>query len=390
MTTTIIRGRRILLGGSPMQASYIAAATLIITLSCWFFSQTAAAAPAPTSEAIATPAHVSDSSPASTSAPTPVSAPTPAAGTLDVFTAPSLKRTGKPMFPTSEVGTGREGWVVLSAMVDATGRPYAVTVADSTGNPKFERSAQRWMESQTFEPARLRGVAVDGAYWFKLIFKSDYDNGALPGFAKAYRAAHDAIGSGDRARADAALQSMKIQTLYEDALYNLCQFLYFKTWGTGEQQLNALKAAIAHEKRDRYLPRDTFRVALREMFVLQVSTADYAGALETYEKLDNDTKLKPALVKAVGDILKLAADQRAFSVAGEIDRRSTWYIRLLKRRFTVDVLSGKLAEIKVRCDRKYVFFRYQPDLQYTITDGFGKCELELIGDPGTTFKLLQS
>ena len=370
MTTMSIRAQTIQPASSLRKASRIAAQTLIIALGCCCFGQQAA--------------------PATASAPTPVAESTPATAALDVFTAPSLKRTGKPVFPLSEVGTGREGWVVLSTMVDATGKPYAVTVVDSTGNTKFERSAQRWMESQTFEPATSRGAPIDAAYRYKLIFKSDYDASAAHSFATAYRTAHAAIGSGDRAGADVALQGMKIQTLYEDALYNLCQFLYFQKWGTGEQQLKALNAAIAHEKQDRYLPKDVFRGAVRAMFALQVSTADYAGALETYDKLDANTKLKPAVVKAMAGIRKLATDKRAFSVAGEIDRRGTWYITLLKRHFTADVLTGKLAEIKLRCDRKYVFFRYESALQYSISDGFGRCQLELIGDPGTTFKLQQS
>jgi hypothetical protein len=43
----------------------------------------------------------------------------------------------------------------------------------------------------------------------------------------------------------------------------------------------------------------------------------------------------------------------------------------------------------LRCDRQYVSFAYDPALYYRI-DQHGNCRLQLIGEPGTRFELIQS
>ena len=63
---------------------------------------------------------------------------------------------------------------------------------------------------------------------------------------------------------------------------------------------------------------------------------------------------------------------------------------MLKRRFRVQVASGRLSEIKLRCERNYLFFPYNPELEYKVEARSGRCSIELVGDPGTKFQLIQS
>jgi hypothetical protein len=76
-------------------------------------------------------------------------------------------------------------------------------------------------------------------------------------------------------------------------------------------------------------------------------------------------------------------------VPGEIITGTSWNYELLKRRFQIEVASGKVAEIKLRCDRQYVFFQFDPKLQYTIGGNDRSCSMEVVGDPGTKFRLTQ-
>lgn len=50
---------------------------------------------------------------------------------------------------------------------------------------------------------------------------------------------------------------------------------------------------------------------------------------------------------------------------------------------------GEMAEIKLRCDKKYVFFHYYPEISYRTPQEYGDCQMELVGNPGTRFNLIQ-
>ncbi len=161
----------------------------------------------------------------------------------------------------------------MNMMVDKTGKPYAITVVNSAGSPEFEAPAKRWMTNQTFKPAKLNGVAVETTNNFKVIFSLGGGDGAFSAFRKGYKTVREAVNNDDRAAAEAtlkSLKSLKVQTLYEDAFYNLIRYYFLHRWGTKEEQLQAITAAIAHETTGRYLPRNAFRAAVRAQFLLQV------------------------------------------------------------------------------------------------------------------------
>jgi TonB family protein len=200
-------------------------------------------------------------------------------------------------------------------MVDPQGKPYEITVIESTGNKALEKAAVEAAEDWEFEPATLNGTPIDAGHTMKVGFVLTGASGASPAFVKAYGAFNRALVSQDRARTDAAMAKLKVENLYEDAYYGLAQYQYERQWGTKAQQCAALKRAIASEERANFLPPDTFRAALT---------------------------------------------------------------------------SGRIAEIKLRCAKKYVFFKYDPQVQYTIAPEYGACGMELVGDPGTQFTLTQS
>ena len=86
----------------------------------------------------------------------------------------------------------------------------------------------------------------------------------------------------------------------------------------------------------------------------------------------------------------LRSDNRSYQIGGTIQNGSSWFYKLFKSRFQIAVRSGRLSEIKLRCDKKYIFFRYEADLQYKVGNKLGNCGMELVGEPGTTFDLIQS
>jgi TonB family protein len=159
----------------------------------------------------------------------------------DAVRDPQLKNFPVPAYPDGQLPGGTEGWVVLSMMVDAKGKPYEVGVVRSTGILVFEQMAVQSMEQADFAPATANGTPVDSVFEFKFKFANkSFTLGARPGFIRTFKALQAAIAAKDRVAADAAMTGLKVTTLYEDAYYGLAQYDYAKVWGDERQLEKAL------------------------------------------------------------------------------------------------------------------------------------------------------
>jgi len=311
---------------------------------------------------------------------------------VELFTAPQAKKIDMESFPHSELD--REGWVELAFMVDKGGKPFEVTVIRSTGNPTFEKVAVRSIEHSTFEPAMLNGAPIESGTEMKYLFKNarfEQSPGAQPGFVKYYKALGKAVTSGDRTAADEAMQKLQVTNLYEDAYFGVASYLYATKFGNEEQQLEGLRRAIAREDTAHYLPRDLFRFALFNCMQLEVKHLQYAEAETTWKRmqkvnLDKDTYER--LQRQVAKLETIRNDDTTYSVPGQISDKN-WYLHLFKRRFMAEVHSGYISEVRLRCDKRYWFFHFDPALHYEINRNDGQCSIELVGAPGTQFKLMQ-
>jgi protein TonB len=66
----------------------------------------------------------------------------------------------KPAYPPAARKRGLEGLVVLAVEVDADGRPFDVTVKESSGHPMLDNAALGAVRRWRFEPARRAGRPV--------------------------------------------------------------------------------------------------------------------------------------------------------------------------------------------------------------------------------------
>jgi TonB family protein len=312
---------------------------------------------------------------------------------LELFKGPRFIKPPSATYPESERIRANEGWVTLNFMIDPQGKPYEISVMGSTGNAAFEKTAIKAVERTTFQPAMLGNKAIDSGFMMKMKFYMGAPaKGASSGFISAWKKLGKAIEAGDRAQADEVINSLKVQNLYEDAYRNLGVYSYARKWGTDVMQLAALKGAVAGEDDANYLPRGLFRSALSEMLRLQVKRQDYGAALNTWEKLKKIARKEDRQVwQPVMDEVEAARkDDRAAHLSDRIGSNGSWFSTLFKNRFEVRVASGKVNEIKLRCEKGYVFFRYDPKLAYTVSDRDDKCSIELVGEPETQFTLVQT
>jgi TonB family protein len=311
---------------------------------------------------------------------------------IEVFSSPRPKSIDQPAFPENEGFHRREGWVQLGFMVDPTGKPFEVTVIRSTGNKTFEKVATEAIERSTFEPGSLNGKPVESGYEMKYRFAFyEHSTGADSSFVGAYRSLTDAIHEDNRVAADAAMKRLKITNLYEDTFFGLAIYRYAAKWGDEAQQLEGLRRAIAEEDYARYLPSDVFAWALLACFRLEVQTHQYAEALSTWKRLQK-SRIDPRSAAQIQDIVqqleKLRSSDTSYTVSGQMVEGS-WHLHLFKPHFRAVVSEGYISQVKLRCDKRYLYFAFDPALEYQITDKEGRCSIELDGAPGTRFDFIQ-
>ena len=320
----------------------------------------------------------------------------PDAVALELYTPPHNTSLTKPNYPRSAATQGKEGWVRLNFMVDTEGKAYEIAVTDSIGDPVFQEAAVRALGQSDFEPANFQGQPLDAGHSVTYQFEMEGGSmGARVWFVRVYKALMDAINNGDREDADeylARIGSRDAPNLYEDAYLHVAKSAYYANWGDEGQQLKALNRAADHGFSQQRLPAELFIPLQRARFLLLVQSQDYARAIQTFEFLAEhsaDEAPVAALQTVVDSIEALRTDDRGYSVRGDFGDRTSWHYKLFKDEFFFDDVDGEIEEIKLRCQGKYVFFRFDPNMQYKIGADYQPCYLELIGDPATTFKLTQ-
>lgn len=313
---------------------------------------------------------------------------------LEVYSRPRSASRATPSYPLTALRNNKEGWVRLDFMVDTDGQPYEIVVTESVGDEVFHDAAIRALEESRFEPARFEGKPLDAGHHLYYHFEMD-SPGARPWFVRIYRAVMKAIGNGDRKKADRLLEELDSSgplNLYEDAFLHVAKSGYYTAWGNEQQQLKALDRAVGHHSAEKRLSESLYTSLQRARFLLLVETQDFGRAMQTFETLTEyplgEDVLKQLRV-VVDELESLRLDDRGYSVPGDFTDRYIWSYQLFKDEFFLADVEGQIEEMKLRCARKYVFLRFDPDLQYKIEPEYLPCHLQLVGDPGTTFRLIQ-
>ena len=315
---------------------------------------------------------------------------------LELYTAPMAADMSRPLYPANARHRDGEGWVNMQFMVDAEGKPYEVVITDATGHESLRAAAVRAIERSTFEPANLNGVPVDAGMRWKYTFMLEGMGPVDRATRTAHRNLTRAVRQGDKAKAEETMARIAERAakhnLREDAWLHLAKYGYYEKWGTRDEQLQALNRAVAYERSDTFLPDDLYRHAQLVRFRLLVQMNYFAEALDAFEtlkELDPNERRLDALAPMVDEIRKVEQDDRAFVVDGRLDDHGYWSHRLLKDHFSLRKIEGKVAELKLYCDTAFVFFPFDPQLDYRVAEGQGDCTLAVVGNAGTTFALAQ-
>jgi TonB family protein len=304
----------------------------------------------------------------------------------EVLVAPELVKRPD----VSPVGED-EGWVTLGLMVDPTGKPFEVTVIASSGNKLLDREVIEAAEGATYKPALLNGQPVESATTYGVALSRSDVLGPRREFIYEYRDLQKAIEAKDRPKADAAMKLLEVQNLYEDAYFGLANYAYARQWGDEAQQLAGLERATAHDFQSIYLPKEQARTVKLTTLLLDIHLRHYAEAMDLWPivlKSGIDAATIEKLTPIMHQVDQVRVLHRSYDLSGSMPEGS-WHIGLYEDNFRIVVGHGHVSQVKLRCSKGFVRFTFDPEIEYKVAHKEGNCNMEVDGDPGTSFTLTQ-
>ena len=317
---------------------------------------------------------------------------------IKTFQAPVISERVYPSYSFNQVRKQQEGWVEINFMVDEAGKTFEPTVMDSMGPEVFQSKALEALEKTTFTPAMDAGTPVSSSTTLRYKFQiQEREKSARERFATYYKRFQRAMGRNDRETAEKLIGLMEdtgAMSLYEAAYLNLAKFNFAVEYGDSETQLKYLKRALFFEDDqtlETYLPVETELQLWPVLFALEANNKRFVEALATFEiiKQKNIVDAIDSLAPVVSEIETLRNDDRAFVISGKTDNVGRWGICLLKDEFYLDNAQATINEIKLRCSRKYIFFKYTAETKYHVPAEYGACNMELLGDADAAFDFVQ-
>ena len=313
---------------------------------------------------------------------------------IETFSPPVRVETAMPQYPKENQRMGREGWVKVNMMIDPQGKPYDVTVFESSGNKAFEKETIKTLKKFKYQPAMLNGEPIDAGVQHQITYQLSGKPGASGNFVSHYKRFNKALREENQERASKYLQRMQSydRNLYEDAFYHLAGFRFAHEYGSENDQYNHLVAATYKHDHLIFLDPATHLALLEARAQIELRLGKLAAARKTATNAIRayEENTYPALLdEIINAVDSFAASEKVFASKGAVRQDNRYVHHLIKTDFSFDEIDGRIAELRLHCDKGYVGFAFKPDTRFSVQQDWSDCRLIAIGDPGTTFTLLE-
>ena len=305
-----------------------------------------------------------------------------------------------PTYPPREARRGREGWVIVSYVVDSEGKVANAVIDDSSGSENFEGRALAAALQTEYTPATHNGVPVESCNNRRMYTFELYDRGsnspemvASRRYSSANNRAVRAYSSQDWEafqEAVAELTEVERHNFYEEANFNLLS-------GLSMELKNDKTGALAHYRRAirwgaERLSDSNAVIVIQRAFALLIEQQDYTNALGISHNIPEKLLNEPAIqqIKTIAaQIDEQLANQAYIVSTGELSERGAWSHRLMRPVLEFAVDQGKVDAFELRCSGKYKRYEYTNQGTLSIPSSWGACSLRLEGEPNTQVSIYE-
>jgi TonB family protein len=307
-----------------------------------------------------------------------------------------------PVYPKLELRRGREAWVHITYCIDESGNVQNITILDSVGNDSFDKAAINTVEQWKFEPATQDGEPVwqsrnDILVNFAI---EDEERAATRKFVTKYRQLERLIDDDELETAD-----KWFWTIYDT--FDLSMYELAKLWSqraryeikSGDLYKLELALSRATASHGEWIEKKSYLNLLAIRTRVELQLGKYREARDSYDELiigagedaEDVIAMRPMFDKLQAlidsdQILKISAEVRARGECAYCN--DSWHFLPVRNDFTFANIKGTLDSIDMRCDHK----RFESDVkelvEWHIPDSWGRCQVHIYGEPGTTFDVM--
>jgi len=317
----------------------------------------------------------------------------------EIFNSPVVVESPSLSYPRAEARKGVEGWVVLNFMVDKEGRVFEPSIVGSTGSKSFENRAMKAVEGARYKPANIDGEPVEGSAAMRFNFKLEGGSiGAKNKFVRAHKKFIKAIKNNDQETARTFIDKYRDESDlndYERAYLNFNRASYAANYGTKIGEMRHLNRALlfegTYDDNRHFLPSELMLSVRRQLFAAQAETNHFEEAMRSYYLIKNKhgdeavSDFKAAHEK----MLEIKNGDTAYAIPAKTNGNGFWSINLFKSNLSINNKGSTINELKLRCDKKYVFLAFKEGDQYEIPKSWGACHLQVLGAANSEFDLIQ-
>jgi TonB family protein len=315
---------------------------------------------------------------------------------LSTIVEPEPIKRVEPKYPIDAARQGREGWTILSFVIDKQGSVSDVLVKDSSGSKDIDRASVKAVSKWKYQPAFENGKPIQQCVnTVQMNFSMGNSRYASKGvsrrFQKKYKIAIEALKNKEYEEVDKQLSLMttgRNMHLDESNYMNLLAADYAKAKGDKPLQLSHLNRVSLHSSG----ANEPFQLSiLYQRFSLQVELSQFQHAYTTYEnliKLDSAQPYKAELEKIITDIDTLIDSDKNIIIQAVMDEEH-WYAKLVRSEFSLVDIKGSLHTLDVRCANKRELFTIKNNNTWTIPKSWKQCEIYVFGEQGTKFNFVE-
>lgn len=308
-----------------------------------------------------------------------------------------------PEYPKRALRNRIEGWVVLRLVVMPDGTTDQVEIVDSSIDKIFDKYAIEAAKARVYKPAMLNGEPVMQAnvmvrQWFKLYSS---DGGVGKRFMRAYKKAQAAIDDNKLEKAQTIIGELeeKDQKLLAEVCYlDMLKAAYFAKAGDQAATLKHIERALVMA--DKVAAESIYFNLLRQAIVDNAKASRLRRSLEHYEtlvKADQALADDDPIHGYAGKIRGVLNGNQTLLTTASIEKacqtcdgeQSFWDHTLNRNQFSIDQVAGSIDTLDIICEASIVTVDYEPKKQWAVKREGGACSLKVIGEVGTTFRLIE-
>lgn len=300
-----------------------------------------------------------------------------------------------PKYPIEAARQRREGWTILSFVIDEKGNVSDALVKESSGSEDFDKATlkavTKWKYQPAFESGKPIQQCVNTVQMDFRLGKNAGTKGVSRRFKKKYEIATKALKDRDYQAVEYQLAKMsarKTMHLSENNYMHILAANYAREIGNDTLQLYhldrvSLDSGVKSEKLK-------FSV-LYQQFYLEAMLNKFQSAFNTYEQLIKLEEAKPYLAKLekiMTDIDSVISSDKDIMIKAAIDS-DYWYADLVRNKFSLTNIEGSLHTLDVRCANKRHVYTVENNNTWTIPTNWKNCSIYVFGEPKTNFNLIE-